>query len=155
MNPEYEKQLEACVRRELDALGELPAPPALANRILRALEQRAVAPCYRQSWVAWPVALRVASLTILLLAFGGLCLGGWELTHWATGQNWFGGWLAQAGALLQALTVLTNTAVRLVGQIGHGFLVTGATLIFVLCVLCIGLGTAYVRLAMRPAMNGI
>lgn len=155
MNPEYEKQLEARVRRELDVLGELPAPPALANRILRALEQRAAAPWYRQPWSAWSPALRVASLAILLLAFGGLCLGGWELTQGATGQSWFGGWFAAVGALWQTLVVLINTAVRLVSQLGHGVLVIGGTLMFASCVVCIGLGTAYVRLAMRPATNGI
>lgn len=155
MNPEYEKQLEARVRRELDALGELSAPPALANRILRTLELSAAAPWYRQSWEAWPLALRAASLTILLLAFGGLCLGGWELTHGATGQGWFGDWFAATGALWETLAVLINTAVRLISQIGHGVLVIGATLMFAACVVCIGLGTAYVRLAMRPATNGI
>jgi hypothetical protein len=153
MNPYYEKQLEASVWRELDALGELSAPPALANRILAAIEQRAAAPWYRQSWVAWPFALRVASLTGLLLAFGGLCLGSWELTHGATGQSWSGGWFAEAGALWQTLAVLTNTAVRLVSELGHRVFVIGAILMFASCVICIGLGTACVRLAMRPATN--
>jgi len=153
MNPNYEKQLEASVRRELDALGELTAPPALANRILQAIEQRSVVPWYRQSWVAWPYSIRIASLTVLLVAFGGMCFGGWELTHGATGQGWFGGWFAEAGALWQTLAVLTNTAARLVGQLGQGFFVIGAVLMFASCVVCIGLGTACVRLAMRPAMN--
>ena len=31
MNAEYEKQLEAVVRRELKALGELEAPPEIAQ----------------------------------------------------------------------------------------------------------------------------
>jgi hypothetical protein len=153
MNPHDEKQLEASVRRELDALGELPAPPALANRILRAIEERADAAWYRQSWAAWPFALRMASLTVLLLAFAGLCLGGWELTHGATGQSWFGGWLAAAGALWRTLGVLVNTAVTLVSRLGTGVIIVGAALVFASWVACIGLGTAYVRLAMRPARN--
>jgi len=155
MNPQYEKQLEASVRRELDTLGELPAPSALANRILAALEQSTAAPWYRQAWVAWPFALRVASLTALVLGFAGLCLGGWELTHGATGQGWFGGWLAEASALWRTLAILTNTAGRLVGQLGNGIIFIGVTFMFVSWVVCIGLGTAYVRLAMRPATNGI
>ena len=41
MNAEYEKQLEAGIRRELDALGELEAPPEIARRVMRVIEQRA------------------------------------------------------------------------------------------------------------------
>ncbi len=154
MNPEYVRQLEARVRRELDALGELAAPPALANRILRAVEQRAAAPWYRQSWAAWPLALRVISLTVLLLAFGGVCLGSWELAQGAAGQNWLGDGFAAAGALWQTMVVLITTAGRLISQLGQGFLVIAAALMFGTCVVCIGLGTAWVRLAMRPATNG-
>ena len=153
MNPEYEKQLEAGVRRELDALGELSAPPALANRIMRAIEQRATAPWYRQSWAAWPLSLRVASLTVLLLAFAGLCLGGWELTHATTGQGWFSSGLAEAGALWRTLGVLANTAVSLISRLGTGVIIGVVALIFASWAACIGLGTAYVRLAMRPALN--
>jgi hypothetical protein len=153
MNPQYEKQLEASVRRELEALGELPAPPALANRIRQAIEQRAAAPWYRQSWAAWPFALRLGSLAALLLAFAGLCLGGWELTHGATGPGWFGGWFAEAGALWRTLGVLTNTAGALLSRLGTGVIVVGVALVFASWVTCIGLGTAYVRLAMRPALS--
>jgi hypothetical protein len=153
MNPQYEKQLEASVRRELDALGELPAPPALANRILAAIEQRAAAPWYRQSWSTWPLALRGASLTVLLLAFGGLCFGAWDLTHGATNSTWLSSWTADALALWRTLGVLVNTTVSLISHLGVGVLAIGAALVLGAWTTCIGLGTAYVRLAMRPALN--
>ena len=153
MNPQYEKQLEACVRRELDALGELPAPPALANQIMRAIEQRATVPWYRQSWSTWPLALRAVSLTALLLAFGGLCFGAWEITHGAANSSWFSNWTADASALWRTSGVLVNTAVSLISHLGVGVLVIGAALILGAWTTCIGLGTAYVRLAMRPAVN--
>src|SRR5262245_38583435 len=99
MNPQYEKQLEASVRRELDALDELPAPPALANRIMRAIEQRAAVPWYRQSWSTWSFPLQATALTALLLAFGGLCFGAWEITHGATNSGWLSNWIADASAI--------------------------------------------------------
>ena len=155
MNPQYEKQLEACVRRELDALGELPAPPALANQIMRAIEQRGVVPWYRQSWSAWPLALRLASFSVLLVAFGGLCWGGWLVTHGATVPDWMSTLYAGAGALWRTAVVLGNTVISLFSHLGTGVLFGGATVMFGAWVMCIGLGTAYVRLALRPAVNRI
>jgi len=153
MNPQYEKQLEAGVRRELDALGELPAPPALANRILAAIEKRATARWYQQSWSTWPLALRGAALTALLLAFGGLCFGAWLITQGATTPSWLANGYADASALWRALEVLANTAASLISRLGVGVLVIAAAVIFGAWATCIGLGTAYVRLAMRPAVN--
>jgi hypothetical protein len=155
MNPQYEQQLEASVRRELDALGELPAPPALANRILAAIEQRAATPWYHQAWSAWPFALRMASLTGLLLAFGGLSFGAWQLMQDATAPAWLSSWYADACALGRTLGVLANTVVTLFKGLGSGVLLVGAAMLFGAWVMCIGLGTAYVRLAMRPAVNRI
>ena len=155
MNPQFEKQLEASVRRELDALGELPAPPALANRIMRAIEQRAAVPWYRQSWSTWPLALRLASLSALLLAFGGLCWSGWLVTHGATVPAWMNALYENTGALWRTAVVLVNTTASLFSQLGTGVFVGGAILMFGAWVLCIGLGTAYVRLAMRLAVNRI
>jgi hypothetical protein len=153
MNPQYEKQLEACVRRELDALGELPAAPALANRIMRAIEERAAVPWYRQSWSAWPLALRFASLTALLLAFGGLCVGVWMVTHGATAPGWLLTGLADVSAIWRTVEVLVGTTASLISRLGVGVLAIGAAVVFGAWVTCIGLGTAYVRLAMRPALN--
>ena len=153
MNPEYEKQLEARVRRELDALDELSAPPALAKRIMRAIEERAAVPCYRQSWSAWSLALRFASLTTLLLAFGGLCWGSWLMTHGATVPGWMNTLYADLSALCRTAVVLADTVASLFSQLGTGVIVGGAAVMFTVWVMCIGLGTAYVRLAMRLAPN--
>src|SRR5689334_22533867 len=122
MNPQYEKQLEVCVQRELDALNELPAPPALANRIMRAIELRAKVPWYRQSWSTWPVGLRAASLTALLLAFGGLCVGVWMVTHGATAPGWLTTGVADASAIWRTVEVLATTAGSLISRLGVGVL---------------------------------
>jgi len=153
MNPEYEKQLETSVRRELDALGELAAPPALANQILRAIEQRAALPWYQRSWVAWPFALRLASLAVLVLAFAGLCWGGWALTHGVSAPTGMSNLFADAAALGRTAVVLGNTVASWFRHLGTGVLVAGAAVMFAAWVMCIGLGTAFVRLAMRPAVN--
>jgi hypothetical protein len=155
MNPEYENKLEASVRRELDALGELSAPPALAGRILRAIEKRTASPAYRQSWSMWPLAWRTVSLAGLLVAFAGVCFGVWELTRGGTGHVLLGGWFAEACALGRTLGVLTDTLGTLLGLLGSRVIGAGLVLIFATWVACIGLGTVYVRFAMRPAVNRI
>ncbi len=155
MNPDYEKQLEARVQRELDSLGELNAPPALANRIMRVLEQRAATPWYRRAWPTWPLGLRIASLVLLLGAFGGLCLGTWGLTHAVTTMEQTSTWFAAAQALWRTVGVLGNVAVTFTDRLGAGVIVTGLALLFTACAVCIGLGSACVRLALRPATNRI
>jgi len=155
MNPQYEKQLEASVRQELDTLGELPAPPALANRIMRVLEQRATAPWYRRAWPTWPLGLRLASLVLLLGTFGGLCFGGWALSHALTTMEQTSSWFADAQALWRTVGVLGNIVSTFVNRLGTGVIVTGLALLFTACAMCIGLGSACVRLALRPASNRI
>ncbi len=155
MNPDYEKKLEACVQRELDSLGELNAPPALANRIMRVLEERAAAPWYRRAWPTWPLGLRLASLLLLLGAFGGLCFGTWGLTHAVTTMEQSSSWLADAQALWRTVGVLGNIAGTFTDRLGTGVIVTGLALLFASGAVCIGLGSACVRLALRPATTKI
>jgi hypothetical protein len=150
MNPDYEKQLEAEIGRELKALPELTAPDALVNRVLRTLEQRARLPWYRRSWQTWPVAWQAASFAMLLALFGGLCLGGWELSQ--TGTATFA--LHRAGEWFSGLNVITNTlnalagaAVLIVKKLGTGFIAAALVFAGLGYALCVGLGTVYFRLA--------
>lgn len=155
MNPDHEKQLAARVQRELDSLGELAAPPALANRILQRIAARPAAPWYQRAWPTWPVGLRWASLSLLLGGFGGLCFGAWELTRAVTAMAQTHGWLADAQALWRTVGVLGNLARSLTGQLSTGMIVTGLALLLAAGAMCIGLGSACVRLAQRPASNRI
>ena len=154
MNPRYEKQLETSVRRELEVLGELPAPPALANRIMQVIEQRSIAPWYRRAWPTWSLALRASSLVVLLGVFGGLCYGAWELDRAAVVQSLSGGWFADVGALWRTAGVLLNVACTFISRLGTGVIATGLALMFVTCVACIGLGSACVRLANTASDKG-
>jgi len=143
------------VRRELDALGELPAPPALANRILRAIEARQAAPWYQRSWATWSLSWRLASLAALSLVFAGLCFAGWEITHGVAGARVWTESLADLAALWRTLGVLANTAASLLGRLGSGVITLGLLLIFMTWAACLALGTAYVRLALQWSANRI
>ncbi len=154
MNPHYEKQLEASIRRELETLDELPAPPALANRILREIESRAATPWYRRAWPSWPMSLRFASLVILLAGFSGLCFGTWELTRSIATTERMGLWLADAQALWRTAGVLGDVACSFTQQLGAGVWVVALGFLFAACAACIGLGSACIRLAVRSDSTG-
>ena len=150
MNPEYEKELEAAIDRELKGLPELPAPDTLASRVMEAIESRAKVAWYRQPWEMWPAPLRMGSLALLLALFGGLCFGGWRL---AQGESFIGAthklgqWLAGVSALGNTLSVLLGAVVLAVKQLGTGFLVAALMAVAVGYAVCLGLGTVCVRIA--------
>jgi hypothetical protein len=150
MNPDYDKQLEAAISRELKALPELVAPDALANRVMGAIGQRARVPWYCRSWQTWPVALQAAALVVLLALFGGLCFGGWQLSQTETAsfalhrvEEWFSG----LSMIQNTFNVLVNAAVLVVKKLGTGFIVTCLVAAGIGYAMCVGLGTVYFRLA--------
>ncbi len=151
MNPEFENQLAAQVQQELNALGELSAPPALAGRILRTIEQRTATPWYRSAWQTWPVVLQGASLVALLVLFGGICYGLAELSHAAqlspAGQQ-AGEWFAWLGVLWKTAEVLSDAVLTAFRHLGMGILMGGALVLCAAYAACVGLGTACVRLAL-------
>jgi hypothetical protein len=153
MDPQYEKQLEACVRRELDALGELPAPPALANRIMQRLTAQPAAPWYRRAWTTWSPGLRFASLLFLFAAVGGLCLGTLELVGIVTTHELTSGWISDVQALWRTAGVLGNIGCSFYDRLGTGVIVTGLALLFTAAAVCLGVGSACIRFALCPAAH--
>ena len=150
MNPDYDKQLEAAISRELKALPELTAPGALANRVMAAIGQRARVPWYRRSWQTWPVALQAASLVVLLVLFGGLCLGGWQLSQAETttlALHRVGEWFSGLSMIQNTFNVLVNAGVLVVKKLGTGFIVACLVAVGTGYAMCVGLGTVYFRLA--------
>ena len=150
MNPDYEKRLEAEISRELKALPELAAPPALAGRVMAAIGQRARVPWHRRSWQTWPAALQASSLVVLLALFGGLCLGGWELSQTGIATlalHRVGAWLSGFNVIGNTLNVLANAALFAVKKLGTGVIVACLVVVGLAYAMCVGLGTVCFRLA--------
>jgi hypothetical protein len=151
MNPEYEKELEAEIARELNGLPQLPAPHTLASRVMLAIEARANVSWYRQPWQTWPVALRMVSLVILLALFGGLCFTAGRLTQgeaFIGAAHELGQWLSGVSALGNAANVLLGAVTLAVKQLGTAFIVAALVAVAAGYALCVGLGTVCVRLAL-------
>jgi hypothetical protein len=150
MNPDYEKQLEAEIGRELNGLPELAAPAALVPRVLRTIEQRNRLPWYRRSWQSWPMSLQAASFVMLLTVFGGLCLGGGKAVRAEAAVRLLqsaGEWLAGGKAVVNTFGVLANAAGQAVHSLGPGCIALLLILAGTGYVLSLGLGTVFFRLA--------
>lgn len=150
MNPDTEKQLAALIDRELKRLPDREAPATLVPRVLTALRQRTALPWYRSAWQTWPYGLQVASLAALGVMFGGLCFAGWELSHAAAAAEatqTLQEWLARFSVVGNVLAVIAQAGLLAARHLGTVFL-AGCVFAAVAAYLsCLGLGTAFVRLA--------
>lgn len=150
MNPEHEKNLEAQIDRVLKGLPELSAPRTLLPRVLQTIARRHSLPWYQQPWQMWPAALRVTAMVFLLASCGALCAACWQLTR-AAGFSAASQELAQTfsglSGLWNAVNVLLSALVLVLKHLGTLFIVgCGVALAFGYAI-CLGLGTACVRLA--------
>jgi hypothetical protein len=149
MNPDYEHKLEREIDRELKALPELPVPAGFSDRVMMAVRARQRVPWYRQSWPAWPLPLRAATLVALLCGFGALCLAPGQLPAASTAP-WSNvtGLFAGAYALLNSVTVVLDSLLLALKQLGAVWIVSCLVALAFGYAACVGLGTAFVRLAM-------
>jgi hypothetical protein len=154
MNPDYEKQLELEISRELNRLPELKAPDSLVTRVLATLERRAAEPRYQPAWQTWPTGLRWASLLFLLLLFGGLCLAGWKLSHAeivTLTSHRIGTWFSALNTLGHTVDVLLGSAVLVLKHLGVGFMIACLVSLGLGYAICLGLGTVYARIALAAS----
>jgi hypothetical protein len=150
MQPEYERELEAEIDRELKRLPELSAPHTLVSRVRLAIKGRPDVAWHRQPWQMWPSALRMGSLVMLLVLFAGLCLAGQRLAHgeaFIGAAHRLGHWLSGVSALGNTVSVLLGAVGLAMKQVGTGFIVAALAALAVGYAMCLGLGTVCVRLA--------
>jgi hypothetical protein len=154
MNPNPDPKLEARITRELQSLGDLPAPTGLAERVLRRVANQAVRPWYQRAWTTWPRELQVASVLILAAGFAGICwlAGGLSQTAAETvaaqKQN---PWYAQLGFIWNLLRVCGDALAAIIQHVGKGTVIAIGLLVATAYAACLGLGTAYVRFALNHA----
>jgi hypothetical protein len=150
MKPQYEKNLEAQIDRALKGLPDLMAPSGLLPRVLQTIARRHSLPWYRQPWQMWPPALRLVTMVFLLASCGALCAACWQLTR-AAGFSVASQEVAQTfsgvTAIWNALNVLLSALVLVVKHFGTLFMIGCGLALALGYAICVGLGTACVRLA--------
>jgi len=150
MSLEHERELELEIDRELKALPELDAPVTLASRVRLAVEQRRALRWYNQPWQNWPFGLRAVTLALLLIMFGGLCFVSWRLTRaagYAAAMQEVAGLFSGVTTLWNTINVLLGAVVLIAKHLGTGFMIACLLIAGAGYALCLGLGTACVRLA--------
>lgn len=149
MNSDHDQQLEQMISRELKSLPELDAPDSLTDRVLAAIGRRVEVPWYRRSWEAWPVALRLASLALMLALFGGLCLAGWEMPHTEVIRQTAhraGEWLSGFNTIGSTLHILVESVGLVMNKLGAPFIVAALLTAGLGYAVFLGLGTVCFRL---------
>jgi len=150
MDPDYDRNLEPEIDRELKGLGELRAPDSLMRRVFAELELRAQVPWYRRRWQHWPVAWQCAVGALLLVVVGGLGFGAVQLLQMGSvtsalrqGEIWLSGF----SAVGRAVAILLNAGVLLFKQLGAGLIAACLIATALLYAICVGLGSVCFRLA--------
>jgi hypothetical protein len=155
MKSNHDANLEACISRELKALGELPAPRGLEYRVMRSIEARQRAPWYRSAWQAWPVSLQVASFVLLVAIFGAVCWLGGGVSQTASeavvaqkSASWFSS-LAFVGNILRALG---DALLAVLNKAGTVPIVAVGLLVAASWAACACAGTVIFRFAMHGSL---
>jgi len=150
MNTNHKNELAALIDRELKSLPPLAAPPTLAPRILARLAAPAEPAWYRRPWPTWPLAMRTASMLVLLALFGGLCFAGWQVSHAASvtaASEKVSGVFALVSLAVKTLSALGNAAAQVAQHLGTGFVVAALAIVALSYAACVGLGSFYLRFA--------
>ncbi|MEO7678644.1 MAG: hypothetical protein ABIV39_17965 [Verrucomicrobiota bacterium] len=153
MEPDYQLKLEKAIHRELGELPDRPAPKELVSSVLAIIQARSVRPWYRCAWPAWPAALQIASLALLISLFGGLCFAGWKFSHaesLSTALHPLAEFLSTIEVIWNALCVLGSALLLALKQLKPVFLVGGIAVAFLSYAMCIGLGTALFHHVRHP-----
>jgi uncharacterized membrane protein len=151
MNSENDNRLEIEIDRELKRLPDLKAPGTLTLRVMAAIQKQATTAWYRQSWQHWPVPLQIVCVLFFVALVGALCFGLWKLpdtrgfllvAHKVTG------WFSLVSTLWAALNAVVAGVALAIKHLGTGFLLSLFAAGALVWVMCLGLGTVAVRLAL-------
>ena len=150
MNPHDENRLEAAIDRELKALPNLRAPETLVPRVMATIEQRAALPWYRRAWQTWPLPLQAAAMLVLLAVFGSVCVASWQVVHtpaFASVSREVGSVFSFLGTVWRTVSVLLSAVALAFKSLGSAVVIGSVAALLFGYAMCVGFGTAYVRLA--------
>lgn len=150
MDPEIDRKLEALLGAELKKLPLLSAPTTLVPQVLAILAARKALPWWQRAWWDWPLPAKAAFLLIAVAIAGAFGSGGVLLDQGvASYSQQMSERLAPASTLWDTALSLRTAVAHLWAQAAQPLLVTLMIAAGMLYLVCVGVGTAFVRTALR------
>ena len=150
MDPEIDPKLEALLDAELKKLPPVAAPASLVPRVMAILAARQARPWWQRSWWDWPLAAKASFLLVAIAIAGAFGGGGVLLDQGVVSYS------QQVTEQLAPASTLWDTAASLRTAVGllwtraaQPLLVTLMIAAGLLYLICVGVGTACVRSALR------
>jgi hypothetical protein len=150
MDNEMNPKLEALIQQELRKLPSRRAPETLAPRVLAAIQAREQQSWWQRPWTTWPFKFRLIFMVaavcsaILFLSLSFAVLNG-NITNplnLKLGQG-----LGFLVPFWEVLKTLGNAAILLTRSINQPFLLALSSLVFMMYLTCVAIGTACCRVA--------
>jgi hypothetical protein len=151
MSFEPDPKLASQIGEALKKLPDLKAPSSLVRQVLSAIDARNALPWWRRSWWNWPTAAKAAFAVITAILAAILSGGGYVLSESATVYSTQ--WKERLAttdlhvATFDSLWNAGNLLVQAFLPLFHYAAFAGV----ILYLLCIGLGTACFRFAVKHA----
>jgi len=150
MDPEIDPKLEALLGEELKMLPALSAPTSLVPRVMAILAARHALPWWQRSWWDWPRAAKAAFLLVAVAIAGAFGGGGVLLDQGVVNYSQqVTERLAPASTLWDTALSLRTAAGLLWARAAQPLLVTLMIAAGLLYLICVGVGTAFVRSTLK------
>jgi hypothetical protein len=150
MDPDIDSKLESLIDAELKSLPPLTAPASLAPRVMALLAERARLPWWRRAWWEWPLTAKAAFLVIGVVLAGAAGSGGIILDQGLVDYSQdFTSRLPLMTTLRDCVQTLSGALNLIWQKAGQPLLLYALAGVGALYIVCVGLGTACVRYAMK------
>ena len=152
MEPEFDPKLESLLSDELKSLPPVKAPASLLPNVMAVLAARARMPWWQHAWWDWPLTAKVAFVLLAVSIAGLLGGGGSILGDSAAGYSTevlerFNG----MEGTFDLFAPLVDAAALVWARTAQPFLLYGVFIVGALYLMCVGMGTACVRYALKRA----
>ena len=156
MDPDIDPKLESLIDAELKQLPPVKAPATLAPRVMALLTARERLPWWQRAWWDWPVAAKMAFLVIGVVLAGAAGSGGVMLDQGiANYSQEVTGRFSTVSSLWDSFQTLSGTAGLLWQKAAQPFLLYAVMLAAALYVICLGLGTAFIRSVLKQSQASV
>ena len=148
-----EQEMEALIQRQFRGMPHRHAPSTLAPKVMAALQARQAATWWHKPIGYWSMPARILILTAMILSAAAVTLTtSWLMTK---GVPWFeAGWNYVTG-IWDGLQTLANAGSMVLRGGLQPWIRAVLGISFLMYLLCLGAGTAFVRVALKKDVKNL